>query len=443
MKAPTKISGLRLSFYALPAVPLAALSLPLYVMVPAFYTEQLGLSLSVVGVTLLFVRLFDAVSDPVFGWLSDRFNFSFGRRRSLFIVSLPITAFSALMVFWPPQDAGALYLGFWVGLLSIGNTAAVLSYTAWGAELSTDYQERARVSAFRETAAVIGTLLAIALPFSVGIEKAGGFHGMAALGLFVLFALPLTGILAATKVPEPVDRSKLKLRLIQGFRALNANGPFKRLLSAFLFNGLANAIPATLFFYFVSARIGSEEARGPLLFVYFLCGILGIPLAIWCAARFGKHRSWCVAMIMACIAFFFSGFLGAGDIIVFAIICVITGLLLGFDLALPPAIQADVIDYDTAQSGDQRSGMYFAMWSLATKLALALAVSITLPILDRAGFSPNINIENSGFSLTVLSALYAWLPIMPKLVAIALMWNFPIDKQAQMELRVRIEQRQL
>lgn len=430
---------LTLSYYALSAIPLAALSLPLYVMVPAFYTEQVGLSLSVVGVTLLFVRLFDAASDPFIGWLSDSLHFKFGRRRSLFLASLPITAIAAWMVFWPPLNAGAFYLAFWVGILSIGNTAASLSYNAWGAELSSDYQERARISAFREAATIVGTLLAIALPFSVGINASGSMNGLSALGLFVLIALPVTGVLTAYKVPEPDDHSRSKLGFRAGLLALNANPPFKRLLMAFLFNGLANAIPATLFLYFVSARIGIEAARGPLLFLYFLCGVIGIPLAVWFAERYGKHRSWCIAMIIACTAFCFAGFLGAGDIVPFIIICVLTGLLLGFDLALPPAIQADVIDYDTAQTGDQRSGMYFALWSLATKTALALAVSITLPVLDYAGFVADLSKDNSSYSLAILAGLYGWLPIIPKIAAIALMWNFPIDHKTQIMLREEIE----
>lgn len=434
------ISRLNLAIYSLPALPLAALSLPLYVMVPAFYTEQLGLSLSVVGITLLLVRLFDAVTDPLIGYYSDRIKFSYGRRRIVFLLSLPITALSALMVFWPPNDAGPLYLAFWICLLSIGNTAAILSYTAWGAEISTDYLERARITAFRETATVIGTLIAIALPFAIGLNTSEGIHGLAALGLFLVFMIPFTGIITLYNVSEPNDYTTHKLGFFDGLIALNQNKPFKRLLTAFLFNGLANAIPATLFLYFVSARIGLEAARGPLLFLYFLCGIIGIPISVWFASRFGKHRSWCIAMILACATFFFSGFLGQGDIKQFIVICVFTGILLGFDLALPPSIQADVIDYDTARTNNQRTGFYFSLWSLATKIALALSVSITLPILDLYGFDPARHDDNTESSLNVLSALYAWMPILPKLIAIGLMWNFPIDKTAQMLTRKNIEE---
>ena len=71
----------RLIAYALPAIPLAALSLPLYIIVPTFYAETLGLSLAAVGAALLVVRIVDAVTDPLIGWLADRWRPRFGRRR--------------------------------------------------------------------------------------------------------------------------------------------------------------------------------------------------------------------------------------------------------------------------------------------------------------------------------------------------------------------------
>jgi Na+/melibiose symporter-like transporter len=144
-------------------------------------------------------------------------------------------------------------------------------------------------------------------------------------------------------------------------------------------------------------------------------------------------------MTVACVVFAFAGFLDAGDIVPFAIICATTGLLLGFDLALPPAIQADVIDYDTAISGEQRSGLYFAAWGLATKLSLALSVGLVFPILAWSGFDAAGAQAVPETALATLSALYAWLPILPKAAAIAVMWNFPLGEDAQRSLRVRID----
>lgn len=427
-----------LSCYALPAIPLAALTLPLYVVVPTFYAQNLGLPIAAVGTVLLLIRLFDAASDPLIGWLCDRLFVKTGRRRTFFLLSVPLTALAAFMVFWPPSGAGIGYLAFWGTLLSLGYTGTLLPYTAWGAELATDYSGRSLVSAFREGATLIGTLVAVVLPFAIGLDRIDGFHGLAAVALFTLVLLPAAGVLAVKIVPEPANRSTTRLGLADSLRFVVRNGPFVRLIVAFLLNGLANAIPATLFLYFVSERLGAAELRGPLLFLYFLCGMLGVPLAVWLAAKAGKHRTWCGAMTLACVVFAFAGFLGAGDIVPFATICAATGLLLGFDLALPPAIQADVIDYDTASSGEQRSGLYFAAWGLATKLSLALSVGLVFPILAWSGF------DNAGeavpeTALPTLSALYAWLPILPKAAAIAVMWNFPLGEDAQRSLRARID----
>ena len=428
----------RIIAYALPAIPLAALTLPLYVLVPTFYTETLGLSLASVGFALLLVRIFDAVNDPLIGWAADRFRPSFGRRRTMFAISLPLTAVSAFMLFWPPVDASTTWLTAWGLLLSLGYTAALIPFSAWGAELATDYHGRSRITGWREGLTLVGTLIAIALPFTIGFDNAEGVHGLAVLGIAVLVALPLFGAAAIFATPEPTEHSRTRLNLKSGLNHLASNRPFVRLIVAFFLNGLANGIPATLFLYFVSARLGLPDARGPLLFFYFLCAVMGVPLANWTARRVGKHRAWCYAMLAACIAFAPAPLLPEGSLIAFGVICAITGLLLGFDLSLPPAIQADVIDVDTAASGEQRSGIYFAAWSLATKLSLAGGVGIVFPALAFFGFDPSAD-AGSMQGLTALAVAYAWVPIVAKLISIAIMWNFPLDEAAQKSLRTSIE----
>jgi len=429
----------RLIAYALPALPLAALTLPLYIVVPTFYSETLGVSLAAVGAALLFVRIFDAVNDPLIGYVADRWRPNFGRRRAFFLLSLPLTAFAALMLFWPPQGAGALYIAVWGAALSVGYTATLLPYSAWGAELAGSYSERSRIAAFRESFTLIGTLLAISLPFALGIDDATGLHGLAVLGIVVGALLLILGGIAVWIVLEPVEYSISNVSLRQGFGHMAANRPFVRLIAAYFINGLANGIPATLFLYFVSDRLGAPEMRGPLLFVYFLAGIAGVPIAAWLSGKVGKHRAWCYAMVANCVLFAAVPFLSEGAVYAFGAICILTGLCLGFDLALPAAIQADVIDVDTAASGEQRSGLYFAAWSLSTKLSLALGVGMVFPLLGLFGFVPGG--DNSGIALTALVSIYVWLPLALKLTAIALMWNFPLGEQEQAALRSEIESR--
>ncbi|MEO1747069.1 MAG: MFS transporter [Pseudomonadota bacterium] len=429
----------RILLYALPGLPLAAMTLPLYILVPTFYTEMLGLPLAAVGAALLFVRVFDAVNDPLIGVIADRWRPSFGRRRALMACSVPIAALSAFMIFNPPADASVSYLAAWGTMLTVGYTGVVIPYLAWGAELAADYKTRTTVAGWREAMTLTGTLIAIALPFSVQNEDPTILHGLAVVGIAVAIALPLISAIIITKLPEPTEYSKQVVNLKDGWRHLMANRPFVRLVFAFFLNGLANGIPATLFLYFVSDIIGDADQRGPLLFLYFLCAIAGVPAANWAARRFGKHRAWAFGMCCAIIVFAPVTLLGEGDLLPYAIVCAVSGFFVGFDLSIPPAIQADVIDVDTASSGEQRSGLYFAAWSLATKMSLALGVGVAFPLLALFGFEAGAGPDQSAEALLALAIIYAWIPILLKVAAISLIWNFPVNEVMQKELREQIE----
>ena len=434
-------SASRLVAYALPALPFAVLSLPFYVLVPSYYASALALPIAAVGQVLMLVRLLDAAADPLVGVLADRWRPGFGRRRLWLGASVPLIALAAWQVFVPPPGAGLAYLGLWAALLSVGWTAGQIPYAAWGAELSRSYAGRSRVTAFREALTVVGTLFALALPAILpALGRPGEAAVLAAFGAIVAIGLPLAVAVTLTAVPEPADRSRHRLPLREGVGHLLANRPFRRLIAAFLINGLANGLPATLFLFFVGERLGSPGSAGPLLVLYFVAGVAGVPLWLLLSRRLSKHRAWAWGMLMACAGFCAAPFLGPGDVWIFAAVTLVTGLALGADVILPASIQADVIDVDTAASGEERSGLYLSLWALATKLALAGAVGIAFPILGAAGFDPAAGLRTAE-GLLALGLLYAALPIALKLVAVALVWNFPLDAATHADLRRRIDGR--
>ena len=429
-------------WYALPGLPLAALTLPVYVFVPAFYAE-LGVSLALIGTVLLGVRLLDAVSDPAIGFLSDRLRLPGGRRKPWMFVGLVPTMLAVWMVFVPSETPSATYLFVWSAVLSVGWTLMILPYNAWGAELADDYDGRTAITARREGMVVAGTLLATATPAvlaALGVIGTAAALEILALGLVIL--LPLTVALCLWRVPSPPDKSRQRVALGAGLRAIGANKSFVRLVSAYLINGWANGLPATLFVLFVTHVLVAPEMVGPLLFLYFLSGVLAIPGWVWLSRRWSKHRVWVGSMTLACATFIWVPFLGAGDVLWFAVICVLSGFAVGADLVLPAAIQADVVDVDTADTGEQRTGLYFALWSLATKLSLALAAGVAFPLLAFVGFQadtvPGLDSTNTNGSLFAVSMLYAGLPMILKLPALVLIWNFPLSREAQEDLQARI-----
>ncbi|MEM9059089.1 MAG: MFS transporter [Pseudomonadota bacterium] len=421
MKLPVSL----LAAYALPAFALAALYLPLYTYVTPFYVGERGVDLAALGVVLILIRLFDAVSDPAMGWLSDRTPARWGRRRTWLVLSVPVICYAAWQLFAPPEDAGLAHAAFWLAIVTLGWTMAQTPYAAWGAEIAPDYDGRSRVTGWRETVVLIGTVAVTLVYVSAG----GSGPGLSAIALMIAIALPVGVLIAVARVPDRMPSSApRRLSVREGISTMRANRPFRWLLGAWILNGLANGLPVTLFEFYTRDRLGMDpDTFGIMFILYFASAVIGIPFWLWIARRFSKHRAWCIAMLWACAVFAFVLFLREGDFLAFGVVSVLTGLAFGADLALPPAIQADVVDLDTRQTGAARAGAFFAVWQVATKAALAISSGTALIVLDVAGFVTRG--QNEPSALWTLTLLYAGAPILLKLGAVALMWGFPLDRR--------------
>lgn len=435
MPSGRRLRGPQLWLYGLPGLPLAALGLPLYIYLPTFYASELGLGLATVGLLLLLARITDVISDPLVGWFSDHLPLRH-RRKWLMAAGAPVLMISLHALFTPPEGVGPMWLLGWSLLVYLAWTLITLPYSAWGAELSDEYDYRSHITASREGFVLLGTLVAAALPLALGLGSTQTGEILAALKWFLLLLLPLSLLLALTLVPEHA-RHSAPVRFSQGLELLRSNRHFARLITAYLLNGIANGLPATLFLLFVTHVLGTPDMFGVLLGVYFVAGIVGLPLGVLLARRFSKHRAWSLSMIWACLIFMWTPFLQTGDFVPFLIICMLSGLSLGIDLALPASIQADVIDLDTAQGGGQRAGLFFGLWGMTTKLALALAVGLSFPLLQGAGFSAGQAGEDG--NVLMLALLYGALPIPFKLAAAFMMWRFSLDRARHGSLREQLD----
>lgn len=446
MEQQQRIGRATLFIYALPGFALAMPTIPAYVYLPTFYAETLGLGLAAVGAVLLVARGLDVVTDPLIGIASDRLPSRWGRRKPWIIAGALLAAVALIQLFQPPPDVGAWHLLIWSIALYLGWTLVAVPYTAWGAELSPDYHERARITGTREAAMVLGIVAAGGLPALIASLGYGETTGLAAVAWLAIAAgapaiLLLVwrvrdgaGRTGAAKPPQP---ARLSWRSLS---PLLANGPFLRLLAGWFVNGLANGLPSVLFPLYLQHALGAgTAASGVLIMAYFISGVAAIPGWLALSRRFGKHRVWCAAMIMACLAFVWVPFLEPGQITAFFLICVVTGMALGADLALPPAMQADVIDLDTLRTGEERAGLFFALWSMSTKLALALAVGVAFPALDALGFVAGG--ENDRQTILWLAVIYAWVPTVLKACAIAMIWSHPLSARRHDIVRRRLDAR--
>jgi Na+/melibiose symporter-like transporter len=278
-------------------------------------------------------------------------------------------------------------------------------HQAWGARLGGDEPQRARIVAWREGLALVGVLLASVLPSAAGLG----------MSTFVFAALLFAGVAWLWRAPRPqalasqADAVPITLPL--------AMPAFRRLLTIYLVNGIASAIPATLVLFFIRDRLEAPAYAPLFLASYFAAGALSIPLWVRMVARFGLARCWFAGMLLAIAVFAWAALLGPGDVTAFTLVCVLSGIALGADLTLPGALLAGVI-HGAGHAG-RAEGAYFGWWNFATKLNLALAAGLALPALQWFGYAPGGRDEPA---LAALTLAYCALPCALKLAAVALLY---------------------
>lgn len=405
-KNTTNINSSQLLSYGLLGLPLAMLGIPLYLYLPSYYHHQFGLSLTDIGLALLLARLLDVITDPLIGLLSDRYVTKLNRQWQV-VAGFGLLLLGLYGLFFPTAEQVSLWqLGLWSFISYLGWTWIQIPYLTLAAEISRDDYDKTRLSAWREAWSIVGVLLALMLPLLTehsinDIELYQVFWGVVCMALVLAGVALLQVRVLTTTIERPV------VSLAHTLAQLVAHREVLRLFPIYFLNNLANALPATLFVFFVADYLQLEAQQGLFLLTYFIAGILALPVWLSLSKRWGKARTWQASMALASVSFIAVLTLEAGDFTLYLIICVLTGLSLAIDLALPASMQADM-----SQQQPALAGTLFGLWGMITKLTLALAVGVSLPIIEWA----------KALSLDWPMLLcYAGLPILLKLLAILLL----------------------
>ncbi|WP_343116495.1 MFS transporter [Ostreiculturibacter nitratireducens] len=395
--------------YALFGAMLASAGLPIYIHAPKVYAEDWGVSLAALGAVLFGLRLLDLVQDPGLGWVVARLGRWRGQAVAAGVVILG-AAMVGLFAMAPPVAPLLWFAGMLVLLFSAYSFLTIAFYARGVARAaSMGPGGHMRLAGWREGGALAGVSLAALAPAAlaplISAPYAGFAVAFAALCLVAGFAMRTDWKGQTEETEGP------------GFRAVLSEPLARRLLLLALVNAAPLAVTATLFLFFVESRLAAPGWEGPLLLLFFISAAVGAPLWARAAAEFGAKRTLLSAMALAIVGFGWAALLGPGDVVPFAVICVLSGAAVGADLVILPALFARAMA--RIGGGDGGAGRGFGLWSFASKFTLAFAAVLLLPALEASGFTAGG--ANPEGALMVLAALYALLPSALKLVAVALL----------------------
>lgn len=436
-KAP---SAARLAAFSAIAVPVAAANLPIAVYLPPILARDFGLSLGVIGLIFLIGRLWDAVLDPLVGALSDRTRSRHGRRKPWIAAGGLVFGVFASLLFFPVAEVTPAYLSIVLFFFYLGWTAIQIPFLAWSGEISGQYHQRTRIATYQTVIGAAGLFVTLVLPTIVDqIRPGDGRLQMNLMGtLLIVTLLPGLFLSLTAFKEEPPRELPEPFSFRRSLHAVFANPLLLRVLASDFSVTLAQAIRSSLIVFFVAFYMGRPDWAAGLFLFQFVFGIFAGPIWLRVGLRFGKHRT-AVAGELVQVAVNLSLLLVTPDR--FGLLLALTvcqGLAQGSGNLMLRAIVADIADKHRLESGEDRTGLYYSVFSLAGKAAGAAAIGIALPLVAWLGFDPKG--VNSPEALNGVLLVFALGPAIAHALSAALIARFPLDERAHTEIRRQLEE---
>ena len=442
--AEERLSGGQILSYSVPALGTAIILISVAVYLPNFYTDDLGVTAAMLSWVFLLGRGWDAITDPVMGYVSDRTRTRLGRRRPYFLLAaLPMWA--AFYLIWAPSPSlsqTGVFIHLLVCYLALYTfwTVFWIPYVSLGMELTTGYHERTRLFGGRQAFFIAGTGLGMMLPVLFARllgDKLAGYSLMGAIfGGFTVAMILFTFL----RVPErSASAASQTFPFFQGMRVTFRNRAFRILLLVYLFTTVGASFIAPLSLYMAKYVVKAEWVMQWVMLAW-LGGSLGsIPFWLKLSRRIGKKRTWSWALGLATVCYSLSFSYHEGTWIRWLVLAVVVGAANGCSMTLGPAISADVIDSDQLETGRRREGAFVGVWSFVDKAAIGLAVFLGLQGLDAIGYRPNV--DQTPTVIGGMKFLYCLLPAIFHLLALLILQRFPITPEVHAEIRAQLDRR--
>ncbi len=433
----------RLLAFSLGSIPAYMLISMTGVYLPPFYAGKMGVTLTVIGATIGLLRFADLGLDLALGWLMDKTRTPIGRYKPWFLAGLPVLWLSVYKVFNPPADPDTAYLFTWYILLYVAYSMLVLGHSAWAASISGSYHERSRMFGWMLGVGVCGSSFLGLLPKLTGGKIAPGLpESIPTIGWIIMAISTVVVIVAVLSTPERSTPVASKERTtLKDYFAVITNPSMFRLVAADLFLILGPGAAAPIYLFFFHEAKGFALADVSLLLIpYGAAGILGAPVWARLAQRFGKHRTvqfagLCYAVMQTILMIVPAKLFWPTFASMFSV-----GFCAAAFIVLIRAMVADVADQLRLETGQERSGVLYALVTLTQKLGSSLAVTIIYPILDMVGFVAKPGYHNTPEAIHGLAMCYVFAPIILVVVGSACLIGYKLDAKKQSEIRTALDE---
>lgn len=407
-----------------------------------FYTDAALILPALAGNALLIGKIWDAVNDPLFGWITDKTKSRFGKRRVFMIFgAIPLGISIALLWFVPKADLISTFI--WIAatfiLFDTLWTLTNVPYYSLTSELTDDYDERSSLTTYRMVMAVPAYLIGVALtPVIVGLFALQR-TGYAFIGILygIIAAVVLLVSAAGLRERKDLVTAKPETSPLKSLLIAIKNKPFVKLCGIYFIINISFAFIKILMAYYIEYQLLMKAETSLVMGLMLVCVTLSLPFWQWVSRKINKGPAYGLGMLVGGAAVVLTFFLPHHSTMLIYLIAVLAGFGFSAQWIFPWAMVADVADYDRLETGQQRSGVYYGVWGLATKISEALALAAVGWILTGFGYVPNV--EQTPHALLGIRLFFGLIPAACIFISLPLLFKYPITRKSHAEVRAKLE----
>ncbi len=409
-----------------------------------YLTDTVGLAAGLAGVVIAVGKIWDAVTDPIMGHVSDRTSSRWGRRRPYILFgSLPLFI-AMIIMFTNPGLKSQASLFVWgtiaFCLLCTAFTVVNIPYNSLTPELTQDYHERSALNGYRFAFGIVGTLIGAgaALPIVDNLPNRNiGFTVMGAVFGAIMF---VTALITFFSLREPENRSKKPTDgFFRTYLTVFKNKPYVLILTAYTMNLTFITIIMGVAIYYFKYILNQEAKTTVGMLVLLVTAMVFIPVSVIVSKKVGKKLVYGLGICIYIVGLMLLFLLGHrhGVNYSFAILALI-GVGQGFTMAMPYAIVADAVEYDYLLTGKRREGAFYGVWTFSTKLGIAIGLAISGLVLSATGYVPDVvQTETARLGIRLLLGP---IPATICVLAIVFLWLYPITEKRYNKILEKIEE---